>query len=75
MFVRRAQSTEVLLSSRWLHRLELAQLCRFYNSLIKLSIVDPASDADSAEMAHFTLRNSRFEEANSLYRIIAMGKF
>ncbi|RPD76948.1 hypothetical protein L226DRAFT_551804 [Lentinus tigrinus ALCF2SS1-7] len=50
-------------------------LCRFYNSLIKLSIVDPASDADSAEMAHFTLRNSRFEEANSLYRILAMGKF
>ena len=75
MFVRRAQSTEVLLSSRRLYRLELAQLCRFYNSLIKLSIVDPASDADSAEMAHFTLRNSRFEEANSLYRIIAMGKF
>ncbi|RDX44952.1 hypothetical protein OH76DRAFT_1408568 [Lentinus brumalis] len=50
-------------------------LCRFYSSLIKLSIVDPASDADSAEMAHFTLRNSRFEEANSLYRILAMGKF
>lgn len=51
------------------------QLCRFYNSLIKLSIVDPASDADSAEMAHFTLRNSRFEEANALYRVLAMGKF
>ncbi|KAH9887056.1 hypothetical protein C8Q73DRAFT_657718 [Cubamyces lactineus] len=46
-------------------------LCRFYNALIKLSIVDPASDADSAEMAHFTLRNSRFEEANALYRILA----
>ncbi|KAI0702571.1 hypothetical protein C8Q76DRAFT_632858 [Earliella scabrosa] len=50
-------------------------LCRFYNSLIKLGIVDPASDADSAEMAHFTLRNSRFEEANALYRVLAMGKF
>ncbi|OCH88496.1 hypothetical protein OBBRIDRAFT_820155 [Obba rivulosa] len=50
-------------------------LCRFYNSLIKLSIVDPASDADSAEMAHFTLLNSRFEEANALYRVLAMGKF
>ncbi|KAI0752102.1 hypothetical protein C8Q74DRAFT_1211665 [Fomes fomentarius] len=50
-------------------------LCRFYNSLIKLSLVDPASDADSAEMAHFTLRNSRFEEANALYRVLAMGKF
>ena len=43
--------------------------------MIKVGIIDPASDADSAEMAHFTLRNSRFEEANSLYRIIAMGKF
>ena len=51
------------------------QLCRFYNSLIKLAIVDPASDADSAEMAHFALRNSRFEEANALYRVLAMGKF
>lgn len=51
------------------------QLCRFYNSLIKLSLVDPASDADSAEMAHFTLRNSRFEDANALYRVLAMGKF
>ncbi|KAI1790885.1 hypothetical protein LXA43DRAFT_1182225 [Ganoderma leucocontextum] len=50
-------------------------LCRFYSSLIKLAIVDPASDADSAEMAHFTLRNSRFEEANVLYRVLAMGKF
>ncbi|KAI0334169.1 hypothetical protein GY45DRAFT_1295506 [Cubamyces sp. BRFM 1775] len=46
-------------------------LCRFYNALIKLSIVDPASDADSAEMAHFTLRNSNFEEANALYRVLA----
>ncbi|KAI8972541.1 hypothetical protein BD414DRAFT_448329, partial [Trametes punicea] len=46
-------------------------LCRFYSALIKLSIVDPASDADSAEMAHFTLRNSRFEEANALYRVLA----
>jgi len=50
-------------------------LCRFYSSLIKLSIVDPGSDADSAEMAHFTLRNARFEEANALYRVLLMGKF
>jgi len=50
-------------------------LCRFYNSLIKFSIVDPASDADSAEMAHFTLRNARYEEANALYRVLVMGKF
>ena len=51
------------------------QLCRFFSSLIKLGVVDPASDADSAEMAHFALRNSRFEEANALYRVLAMGKF
>ncbi|CDO75049.1 hypothetical protein BN946_scf184757.g4 [Trametes cinnabarina] len=48
-------------------------LCRFYAALIKLGIVDPASDADSAEMAHFTLRNARFEEANALYRVLASG--
>ncbi|KAG0698543.1 hypothetical protein DFH29DRAFT_940659 [Suillus ampliporus] len=50
-------------------------LCRFYSALLKLSIVDAASDADSTEMAHFTLRNSRFEEANALYRIFASGRF
>ncbi|KAH8101266.1 hypothetical protein BXZ70DRAFT_119479 [Cristinia sonorae] len=50
-------------------------LCRFYNSLIKLGIVDPSSDADSTEMMHFSLRNSRFEEANGLYRTLAMGRF
>lgn len=49
------------------------QLCRFYNSLIKLGVVDPASDADSAEMAHFALRHSAFEDANALYRVLAMG--
>lgn len=32
-------------------------------------------DVDSAEMAHFTLRNSRFEEANTLYRLLAAGRF
>jgi hypothetical protein len=50
-------------------------LCRFYNSLIKLSIVDPTSDPDSTEMAHFSLRNARFEEANALYRVIATSRF
>ncbi|KAF8891036.1 hypothetical protein BD779DRAFT_1437974 [Infundibulicybe gibba] len=50
-------------------------LCRFYNSLIKLRLVDTNTDADSAEMAHFSLRHSRFEDANALYRTIAMGKF
>ncbi|KIK01723.1 hypothetical protein K443DRAFT_132167 [Laccaria amethystina LaAM-08-1] len=50
-------------------------LCRFYNSLTKLSIVDPAADTDSAEMAHFSLRNARLEEANALYRVLARGRF
>ncbi|KAF5378506.1 hypothetical protein D9615_007176 [Tricholomella constricta] len=50
-------------------------LCRFYHSLIKLGIVDPAADTDSAEMMHFALRNARLEEANALYRVLAMGKF
>ncbi|KAG6811721.1 hypothetical protein H0H92_006122 [Tricholoma furcatifolium] len=50
-------------------------LCRFYHSLIKMRIVDPASDADSTEMAHFSLQNSRFEEANTLYRVLALGRF
>ncbi|KAF8126289.1 hypothetical protein EV363DRAFT_1268546 [Boletus edulis] len=50
-------------------------LCRFYSSLLRFSIVDMNSDADTAEMAHFTLRNSRFEEANTLYRLLAAGRF
>ncbi|KAL4061736.1 hypothetical protein J3A83DRAFT_4347076 [Scleroderma citrinum] len=50
-------------------------LCRFYSSLMRQSIVDPASDADSTEMVHFTLCNSRFEEANALYRVLAAGRF
>ncbi|RDB18211.1 hypothetical protein Hypma_000574 [Hypsizygus marmoreus] len=50
-------------------------LCRFYHSLIKLGIVDPALDTDTAEMAHFSLRNARLEEANALYRALALGKF
>ncbi|KAI0315020.1 hypothetical protein OF83DRAFT_1164967 [Amylostereum chailletii] len=50
-------------------------LCRFYGALLKLGIVDPAFDADSAEIAHFALRQARFEEANALYRALAMGTF
>ncbi|VDB95394.1 unnamed protein product [Peniophora sp. CBMAI 1063] len=50
-------------------------LCRFYNSLIKLGIVDPTSDIDSAEMITFTLSHSRFEEANALYRVLAAGRY
>ncbi|KAF9447645.1 hypothetical protein P691DRAFT_671058 [Macrolepiota fuliginosa MF-IS2] len=50
-------------------------LCRFFNSLTKLQIVDPSSDADSAEIMHFTLRYSRFEDANALYRLLAMSRY
>ncbi|KAA1466853.1 hypothetical protein DENSPDRAFT_768129 [Dentipellis sp. KUC8613] len=50
-------------------------LCRFFSALMKLGIVDPSSDADSAEMAHFALRTSRLEEANALYRLIAASRF
>ncbi|KAJ7096856.1 hypothetical protein C8R44DRAFT_812349 [Mycena epipterygia] len=46
-------------------------LCRFYSSLVKHGFVDPASDADSAAMANFSLRHARFEEANALYRVLA----
>ncbi|KAF9552091.1 hypothetical protein CPC08DRAFT_304654 [Agrocybe pediades] len=49
-------------------------LCRFYASLIKLQIVDPVADADATEMAHFSLRNARFEEANALYRLIVTSR-
>ncbi|THH17684.1 hypothetical protein EW146_g3180 [Bondarzewia mesenterica] len=73
------EAQEGLISDDRFEKAELTeraeQLCRFYNSLIKLGIVDPASDADSTEMAHFTLRNSRFEEAHTLYRVLAMGRF
>ncbi|KAH9990886.1 hypothetical protein BJV77DRAFT_946930 [Russula vinacea] len=50
-------------------------LCRFYSALLQLNVVDAGSDADSAEIAHFALRNSRFEEANALYRTLASGRF
>ncbi|OCB86003.1 hypothetical protein A7U60_g6898 [Sanghuangporus baumii] len=50
-------------------------LCRFYNSLIKLGLIDPSSDVQSAEMAHFALAHAHFEDANALYRVLVMGKF
>ncbi|KAL5520434.1 hypothetical protein ACEPAG_9658 [Sanghuangporus baumii] len=50
-------------------------LCRFYNSLIKLGLIDPSSDVQSAEMAHFALAHAHFEDANTLYRVLVMGKF
>lgn len=42
---------------------------------MKLNILDPNSDADSTEMAHFALSHSHYEEANALYRVLVMGKF
>ncbi|KAJ7447454.1 hypothetical protein FB451DRAFT_1411872 [Mycena latifolia] len=45
----------------------------FYTSLIELRIVDPKSDADSAAMAQFSLRNARFAEANALYKVLVGG--
>ncbi|EJD05028.1 uncharacterized protein FOMMEDRAFT_120314 [Fomitiporia mediterranea MF3/22] len=50
-------------------------LCRFYNSLIKLGLIDPSSDVESAEMAHFALAHANYEDANALYRVLVMGKF
>ncbi|KAL1703995.1 hypothetical protein EV121DRAFT_280696 [Schizophyllum commune] len=55
------------------HAQGVVHLCRFYHSLIKLGIVDPADEVGSAEMMHFSLRNARYEEANAVYRVLAMG--
>ncbi|KAM6491074.1 hypothetical protein JOM56_013313 [Amanita muscaria] len=63
------EEREGMVSEDRLHR-----LCRFYTSLIELLIVDPTSDVDSAEMAHFSLRHARFEEANVLYRALASAR-
>lgn len=51
------------------------QLCRFFISLANHKIVDLSSDADTAEMKHFTLRNSWIEEANALYRTLALNGY
>ncbi|KAF7976560.1 hypothetical protein HWV62_6223 [Athelia sp. TMB] len=48
-------------------------LCRFYTSLLKMGILDASSDADSTEMRHFALRNSHFEEAGKLFRVLGAG--
>jgi len=52
-------------------------LCRFYYSLIKLSILNPAAPdgIDTIEMAHFALRNSRFKDATELYKVLVTGSF
>ena len=42
---------------------------------MKLHIVDVTSDADTAEMKHFTLRNSHMEDANTLYRHLAINTY
>lgn len=49
----------------------LYQLCRFYTALLKLRLIDPSSDADTAAMAHFSLVHSGIAEANALYRTLA----
>ncbi|KAI0033045.1 hypothetical protein K488DRAFT_48530 [Vararia minispora EC-137] len=49
-------------------------LCRFYTSLINLGIINPTVDTDSVEMITFTLRQARFEEANTLYRILVASR-
>lgn len=51
------------------------QLCRFYKSLVNMSFMDPNSDADSTEIRHFSLRNARIGEANSLFRMLGANHF
>ncbi|KAJ6577226.1 hypothetical protein B0H19DRAFT_1118744 [Mycena capillaripes] len=51
----------------------VVHLCRFYAALLRVGLADPASDADSAAMAHFSLRHARFGEANALYRMLVSG--
>ncbi|KAJ7903704.1 hypothetical protein B0H14DRAFT_2666041 [Mycena olivaceomarginata] len=48
----------------------VVHLCRFYAALLRAGLADPTSDADSAAMAHFSLRHARFGEANALYRLL-----
>ncbi|KAJ7136365.1 hypothetical protein C8R43DRAFT_1020576 [Mycena crocata] len=45
----------------------VGRLCRFYTSLSRAGLVDPALDA---EMTHFGLRHARFEDAMGLYRVL-----
>ncbi|KAJ6494657.1 hypothetical protein C8R47DRAFT_974192 [Mycena vitilis] len=51
----------------------VVHLCRFYAALLRAGLADPASDADSAAMVHFSLRHARFGEANALYRMLVGG--
>jgi len=65
------------LSSEDIFAKGVQNLCRFYYSLIKLSILDPSAPGgiNNIEMVHFTLRNSRFEDATALYRVLVTGSF
>ncbi|EJD43465.1 hypothetical protein AURDEDRAFT_114763 [Auricularia subglabra TFB-10046 SS5] len=49
-------------------------LCRFFSSLLKLRLVDPRSDAQTAEMVSFALAHSRFEDALGVYRMLASAR-
>ncbi|KAJ6513408.1 hypothetical protein C8R45DRAFT_963582 [Mycena sanguinolenta] len=51
----------------------VVHLCRFYAALLRAGFADPTNDADSAAMAHFSLRHARFGEANALYRLLVGG--
>ncbi|KZS95385.1 hypothetical protein SISNIDRAFT_483622 [Sistotremastrum niveocremeum HHB9708] len=51
----------------------IINLCRFYSSLVKSSVIDVSDDDEITEMKHFALQNSRFEEANTLFRVLAKG--
>lgn len=64
----REQLEGMISDDRWEKGLQ--HLCRFFVALIKLKIVDPTSDTDCAEICSFCLHYARFEEANSLYRLI-----
>jgi len=49
-------------------------LCRFYKSLINAGLIDTTSDIETIEMTSFALQHSRLEEANALYRILALAR-
>lgn len=54
----------------------VANLCRFYLSLLKQSILSTETDVfemTSIEMIHFSLKNSRIREAGTLYRFLVGG--
>jgi hypothetical protein len=74
-FSKGVQNVSPIFHGSLVYSIPFAQLCRFFRSLINLGIIDPSSDAESAEMSHFALKSSRFEDANSLYRTLVAGKF